>query len=162
MIQGVLYRFLLKAILVALIALILYGVFPGASLIIILMLFVGLRLISLVSEALRKPASAGQRETMVGEVTSRRETPTPEERAGTATSLELSPRRSARDLEQARVNKASRLDVAPRSNRELVAEALGLFAFLILIPLDIALYTRDIVSVRSGQGWEVRLWPCSV
>jgi len=54
MITGILYKYLLKAILIALIALILYGVFSATSLAIILVLFVGLRFISLVSESLRK------------------------------------------------------------------------------------------------------------
>ena len=43
MVKGILYKYLLKSILVALIALVLYGGFSGTGLAVILMLFVGLR-----------------------------------------------------------------------------------------------------------------------
>jgi predicted Zn-dependent protease len=42
----------------------------------------------------------------------------------------------------------------PRPKRELCAEALGVIAFAFVIPLDIALYTRDFFSVRTSLGWE--------
>ena len=45
MFKGILYQYLLKAVLIVLMALILYGVFSATSLAIILMLFVGLRFI---------------------------------------------------------------------------------------------------------------------
>jgi predicted Zn-dependent protease len=154
MVKGILSQYLLKAILIALLALILYGVFPGTALAIILTLFVGLRFASLVAEALRKPVSAGQWETMVGAFASRYEKLPPEKRAAMATALKLDPRLSARELAQAQINNAIRNYVSPRSKRELGAEALGVVAFAILIPLDIAFYTRDIFSLRGGQGWE--------
>jgi hypothetical protein len=43
--------------------------------------------------------------------------------------------------------------VPPRPGRELAAEALGVTAFAVLIPLVIALYTRDFFSLRTPQGW---------
>jgi predicted Zn-dependent protease len=78
MLKGIFYQYLLKAVLIALIALILYGVFPGTGLAIILTLFVGLRFSSLAAEALRKPVSAERWETMVGALTSSYEKLTPE------------------------------------------------------------------------------------
>lgn len=154
MVKGILYKYLLKAILVALIALVLYGVFPGTGLAVILMLFVGLRFTSLAAEALRKPVPPERWETMVGELTRKLEPLTTEERAAKAAALQLDPRLSARELAQAQVNNALRSYVPPRQKRELSAEALGAVAFAILVPLDIALYTRDFFSLRTPQGWE--------
>ena len=56
MINGIFFRFLLKVILFALIALILYGVVPDLAL--ILILFVVWRFSSLVVEAFRKSIQA--------------------------------------------------------------------------------------------------------
>jgi predicted Zn-dependent protease len=91
---------------------------------------------------------------MVGALTSGYEKLTPERRAAKATALKLDPRLSARELAQAQVNNTIRSYVPPRSKRDLGAEALGVIAFAILIPLDIALYTRDFFSLRIWQGWE--------
>jgi predicted Zn-dependent protease len=154
MVKSILYKYLLKAILFALIALVLYGVFPGTGLAIILMLFVGLRFTSLVAEALRKPVSAEQWETKLGALTSRYEKLPPEKRAALAAVLKLDPRLSAHELAHAQVNNAIHSYVPPRSKRELGAEALGVVAFAILIPLNIALYTRDFFSFRTPQSWE--------
>jgi len=154
MFKGILHQFLFKAILLALLALILYGVFRGSTLAIILMLFVGSRFISLVAEALRKPASAERLETMLGLLTRRYENFKPQGRAAIAAALKVDPRLSARELAQAQIDKAVHRFVPARSKRELGAEALGVIAFAVLIPLDIALYTRDFFSLRNPQGWE--------
>ena len=61
---------------------------------------------------------------------------------------------TARDLAQARVNQLASRCVPPRPKRELSAEALGVIAFVILIPLAAALYSRDFFSLRMKQGWE--------
>ncbi len=56
MLKAILYQQWLKVILFALVGLILYGVFPGTALAVVLLLFVGLRLTSLAAEALgRRP-----------------------------------------------------------------------------------------------------------
>ena len=154
MVKGILYHYLVKAILIALVALALYGVFPGTGLAVILMLFVGLRFISLVAEALRKPIPAERWEAMVSELMLALEQLTPEKRAAKAVALQLDPRLSARELAQAQVNNARRRYVLPRQKRELGAEALGAVAFAILVPLDIALFSRDFFSLRTPQGWE--------
>lgn len=154
MVKGILYKHLLKAILVALIALVLYGVFPGTGLAVILILFVVLRFTSLAAEAMRKPVPPERWEAMVGELTRELEPLTPEERAANAAALQLDPRLSAHELAQARVNNALRSYVPPRRKRELGVEALGAVAFAILVPLDVALYTRDFFSLRTPQGWE--------
>ena len=154
MLKGVLYKYLYKAILVALIGLILYGIFPATGLAIILILFVVLRFTSLVTEAMRKPVPVERWTAMVGELTRHYEALTPVKRATEATGLKLDPRLAAGELAQAQVNQAMLNYVPPRSKRELGAEALGVVAFIILIPLDVALYTHDIYSLRSWQGWE--------
>lgn len=154
MVKGILYNYLVKAILIALVALAFYGVFPGTGLALIVTLFVGLRFISLAAEALCKPIPDERWETMVGELTLVLDQLTPEERAAKAAVLQLGSRLSARELAQAQVNTARRRYVPPRQKRELGAEALGAVAFAILVPLDIALYTRDFFSLRTPQGWE--------
>lgn len=153
MIKGVLSNFLLKAVLIALTALILYGVFSATSLAIILMLFVGWRFTSLGAEALRKPVPAEQLERMIAALTENYEKLPAEKRAAQAAALKLDPQLSARELAQTQVLYASRRYVPPRPKRELMAEALGVVAFAILVPLDIALYTRDFFSLRAPQGW---------
>ena len=154
MVKGILYQYLLKAILYALAALVLYGVFAGTGLALILMLFVGLRFSSLAAEGLRKTVSGEQRESLVGELTGTYEKLTPEGRAIEAAALKLDPRLPAGELARAQVNNAMSGYRPPRPKRELIAEALGVVAFAILIPLDIALYTRDFFSLRTPQGWE--------
>jgi predicted Zn-dependent protease len=154
MIRNLLHKYLLEAVLLALIALILYGVFSATSLATILILFVVLRWISLGAEAMRSPVPAAQWETMSGALAKNYESLTVERRAAKAVDLDLDPRLSALELAQQVVNRAVRNYAPPRPKRELSAEALGVVAFAILIPLDIALYTRQIFSLRSGQGWE--------
>lgn len=169
LIRGILYNFLVKAILLALLALVLYGLFSAAVLVTILILFIGLRFISLVSEAFRKPVPDGNWEKMAAVMTGQYEKFTSERRATIATKLKLNPNLSASDLAQSQVQRAMLNYLPPRSKRELCAESLGVIAFAILIPMSIALYTHEIFSLRRGQGWEgaivvagcigVYLWP---
>jgi hypothetical protein len=154
MLKGIIYKYLFKAILIALICLILFGVFSATALATILMLFVVLRFTSLLAEALRKPVTTEQWEKILGTLTSDYIKLTPELRAGKAIALKLDPGLNARELAQAQVNEKMRAYVPPRSKRELGAEVLGVVAFAILIPLTIALFTRPIFSFRGGQGWE--------
>jgi hypothetical protein len=144
---------LFKTILLALVALILYGFFPAMKLAIILSLFAGLRLGSLLSEALRRPVSEEQWETMLGSLTRRYEQVTPEELARRAAVLKLGSQASAREVAQTQVNQARSRYSPPRSKRELGAEVLGLIAFVLLLPLDVGLYTHDVFSLRGGLGW---------
>jgi predicted Zn-dependent protease len=154
MFKGLLYSYLLKAVLVVALALVLYGVYPGTGLAIILALFAGLRLTSIAVEALREPVPPERREATVAESTRRLEQLTPEERAAQAIAFGRRPHSSARELRQAQGNNARGGFRPPRSKLELSAEALGVVAFAIFIPLDIALYTRDFFSFRTPQGWE--------
>jgi hypothetical protein len=154
MFKGILYKYLFKAILIGLICLILYGVFSATALATILTLFIALRSTSLLAEALRKSITAEDWENMRGALTSDYAKLTPELRAGKAIALNLDPGVNARELARAQVNESIRAHVPPRSKRELVAEAVGVVTFAILIPLTIALFTRAIFSLRGGQGWE--------
>ena len=151
MINGIFLNFFFKVILFALIALILYGVVPDLAL--ILILFVVWRFSSLLAEALRKPVSAGRLDSMRDGLTRIYEKLTPEQLASRAVALKFDSRLSARELAQAQVDKAAQRYQPPRSKRELTAEALGVIAFAILIPLDIALYTSDIFSFRASHHW---------
>jgi len=154
MVRSLLHRYLVKAILIALMALVLFGVFPGTELAIILILFVALRSVSLVAEALRKPIAPERLATIISELTRNYENLTSTERSAKALALGFSPDLSARELAETQVNGISHSHQAQRSKQELGAEALGLLAFAVLAPLNVALYTSDIVSLRTGQGWE--------
>jgi hypothetical protein len=97
MIKGILSNYLLKAVLIGLTALILYGVFSATSLAIILMLFVGWRFTSLGAEALRKPVSAEQLERMVGALTENYEKLPAEKRVETMSRIKQDGRRGSFD-----------------------------------------------------------------
>ena len=154
MLKSILSKYLLEAVLLALLALVLYGVFPGTRLAVILILFVAVRFMALIAEALRKPVSTQRLEKMVAVLTVRYEKLPEQWRAAKAAALKLDARLSARDLAQAQINKVVRSYVPPRPKRELLAETFGVVAFAILIPLDIALYSLDFFSLRNPQGWE--------
>ena len=146
MLNGLLFKMLIKAVVLALVGLILYGIFPGGSLVNILLLIVGWRITSLVAEALRKPE------------------PTAERLKATGLAERVSQQRGkVRWLASPTPGRSSIWDVLlakpmptgpPRSKRELLAEALGVVAFALLLPLDVAIYTREIVSIPTSQGWE--------
>ena len=154
MLQRLISHYLVKAILIALMALVLYGVFPGSGLAVILAVFVGLRFTLIAAEALRQPFPPEEWDKKIGELARNYEKLTAEGRALRATAFKLDPYLSARELAQAQVNRAISSYKPPRQKLELIAEALGVMAFAILIPLDLALYTRGFYSLRMGHGWE--------
>jgi predicted Zn-dependent protease len=155
MVQRLLYKYLLHAIFFLLLALVLYGVFSGTRLASILILFVAARFLSLIAEAFRKPPTSVQLETMVNNLTRSYEKLSPQKRTRLAALFKLDLKDpAAHDLAQARVNQIASRYVPPRPKRELVAEALGVIAFVILIPLATALYSRGFFSLRMRQGWE--------
>jgi hypothetical protein len=147
MIKGVLYKYLLKALVIALLGLILFGMVPGLST--LLLLFVGLRFTYLAAEAVRKPLTSQQREAMLDRWTRQYE----KFQSQWLSSHNNPQKLSARQLAEKRVNRVVQSYVPPRPRRELAAEALGVTAFAVLIPLVIALYTRDFFSLRTPQGW---------
>jgi predicted Zn-dependent protease len=155
MIVRLLYKYLLKAAFLLLLALVLYGVFSGTRLAVILVLFVLARFISLIAEAFRRPFSSAQLETALDNLTRTYEKLPAEKRVRLAAVFKIDTKNlTARDLAQARVNQIASRYVPPRPGRELFAEALGVVAFAILIPLAVAFYSRDFFSLRIGHGWE--------
>ncbi|MEO8602073.1 MAG: hypothetical protein ABI629_05800 [bacterium] len=56
-------------------------------------------------------------------------------------------------LADATVSAAQQSSAPARSRRELACEAVGLLAFCLLIPADIALYSQDFVSWRQSVEW---------
>lgn len=151
MVKGILLQILVKAALGALLVLVLYGVIPDLA--IILILFVGWRFTALVAEALRQPISAEQWDARRAALTRMLKTLTPEQVSRRAAGLRLDPRLSASELAQAQIDRAIRAFGPTRSKRELFADALGVLAFALLIPIDVALYTKDIFSLRASQHW---------
>ena len=114
MIKQFLYHHLLKAILFALIALVLYGVFPGTGLAAILITFAGLRFVYLATDAMRKPMTDERWDAMVDQLTRIHEQRTPDERSAEAIALKLAPHTAIRELARTRVNNAMRSYVPPR------------------------------------------------
>lgn len=105
--------------------LVLYGFFPGVALAVILILFALLRLTSLAIEAMHGSSRLSPAEMLLG--------------SKIATDAEGHP--------------GNQVFASPRARLELSAEALGVLAFAVLIPMNIALYSRDFFSFRSPQGW---------
>ena len=147
MIKSILSKYLLKALVIALLGLVLFGVVPGLTT--LLLLFVGLRFTYLAAEALRKPLTSQGRQLMLDRWTRHYEKFQWQRLSIHNNPLKL----SARQLAEEHVNRIVQSYVPPRPIRELAAEALGVTAFALLIPLVIALYTRDFFSLRTPQGW---------
>lgn len=153
MIKRILQEYLLKAVLIVLAALILFGVYTGSRMAVILVVFTAWRLVSLVNEALRQPLSPEKREAMVEALARRLENPTTKKRATAAAALKIDSSMPAQEIAEIRVNRIVAGYVPPRPLPELSAEALGAVAFAILIPLSIALESCDFFSLRGGYGW---------
>jgi hypothetical protein len=154
MISRLLYKYLLEAVFFLLLALVLFGVFSGTRLAFILILFVVARFLSLIAESFRRPLSQMQLETAVNNLTRTYEKLPLDKRARLAALFKIDLKNpSASDLAQARVNQIASRYVPSRPKRELFAEALGVIAFAILIPLAVALYSLDFFSLRIGHGW---------
>jgi predicted Zn-dependent protease len=154
MVKRLIYQYLLKAILLAVIVLVLYGVLSGTALATILVLFVALRVTTLVGEAFQKAVRPEKWDAMLNGLTRIYEKMTPEQRIRRAAAMKLDTHLSATELARAQVSKMIQKNKTSRGKRELCAETFGVVAFAILFPLDIALYTRDFFSIRTPQGWE--------
>lgn len=151
MIKGILYKYLFKAVLIALLGLILFGVIPGLTT--VLLLFVGLRFYSLAVEAAQKPITPQRREAMLDSWTRRYEQLQARRRLAKAGNLGQNPGLSPRQLAEAQLSRIEQSFVPPRPKRELGAEAIGVASFSLVIPLVVALYSRDFFSLRMTQGW---------
>jgi predicted Zn-dependent protease/tetratricopeptide (TPR) repeat protein len=149
----ILIRHLTKAILFTLIALILYGILPGTHLAGILITFCILRLIYILAEAFRKPIPQQQWEAVEAAWVKQLEQSDPEVRAEMAAELNLAGEIPARELAHAKMQRVLLDYRPPRRKLELVAEVLGLMAFGLILPIVIALYSRDFFSLRTPQGW---------
>jgi len=152
MLRVALNNYLVKAVLVALVALVLFGVVSGTELAIILTFFAGLRLISLVAEGLPKQVSPKGQARTPHALIQTHEKFTQKERADDE-APGLGSRLSAVELATPPVRQIIDREPLPRTKMELWAEAFGVVAFALFIPLNIALYTRDFFSLRTPQGW---------
>jgi predicted Zn-dependent protease len=153
MFRAFLAHHLLKAVVFALIALVLYGTLPSTSLVAILVLFVLMRSGFLGVEAFRKPVGITAWEAMTRDLTGFYERLSPEQRATEAVTLKLDLHSTPRELAETQVREALRRYAPPRTKLELGAEAFGLIGFVLLMPIDAALYTSDFVSPRRFQNW---------
>lgn len=153
MLRAILIRHLAKAILFALIALILYGILPGTHLAGILITFCILRLLYILAEAFRRPVSQQQWEAVEAEWVKQLEQSGPEVRTEMAAELGLAGQTPAHELAHAKMQRVLQNYIPPRGKLELVAEVLGLMTFGLILPIVIALYGRDFFSLRTPQGW---------
>lgn len=153
MIRHVLFQHLFKWLLILLIGLVLFGIFPGKGLAIVLGLIVALRLFSIVAEAIRKPVTIEAWHALTDSLAAAYESIDPRARVADAARFGLPIDASPRALAEAAVIRQARRYAPPRGWRELAAETLGLITFAGLIPADIALYTCDFFSFRMSYGW---------
>lgn len=123
MVKNLIYKYLAKAVVVLLLGLILFGVFPGTGLAIVLLLVAFLRILYLFQEGLQQV-----RRTEPSALTDG----LPNEKPATLHPITRS---------------------APRPIREIFAEGMGVVAFALLLPLVYALYTNEIFSLERQQSW---------
>lgn len=123
MINGLIYKYIAKAVIVLLLGLILFGVFPGNGLAIVLSLIVLLRFINLFKEGFKQDRSREHLSSTTAPLNVKLET-----------SHQATPPQ-------------------PRSIRELFAEGMGIVAFAWLLPLVFALHTNEIFSLDRQQSW---------
>jgi len=146
MIRRLLAQYLLKAIALAALALVLFGVMPSSWLVNILFGFVALRLLGLGVEAWQVHSSSLTDSSMPGS----RANDEADSNAPVSPKHELRPA-LLRLLFYTPDGVNYR--VPPRTQWEIAAEALGLLGFVLILPAVIALYGSDFFSLRMHTGW---------
>ena len=139
--------------LLAVVALLLYGAVSDWQVGRLLLLVVGVRGAWLVREALRRPVRDGDWERRYGELTERYARLDPAELEAQAAALGVAGAPSPATLATAALAAARRAYVPPRAGGDLACEAVGLVAFALLIPAALALSTRPFVFAPSEWGW---------
>jgi predicted Zn-dependent protease len=145
---------LFRVAVLAALGLLLFGTVSGDLVAALLLLVVAVRGAFLAIEAIRRPIAPEEWE--------RRRWQTLEELRGLSPDdLEEVAREEALDwpvtperLADAAIESMRRSERPLRPRRELACEALGLVAFVLLLPVALELYTSELVSLRSlAQGW---------
>jgi len=148
--------YLLKGALFAIIGVVLFGVADSEQIAGLLAVFIGLRLILLLFEAFQKPISEESWADRTVKLVRNFSALSPEERSAFAAAWELPENATAHDLAHAEIQQLRARALPPRSRWELLADAAGVLAFAVLIPLDIGLATESFFSLnRSFEFAEV-------
>jgi hypothetical protein len=144
--------YLFKIALLALIGLLCFGNIPAEDLLRVVGAFIAVRLALLVIEAFQRPIPEERWEELISKLTSDYENLPETDLQTHAKSLKLDSRpTSPADLARAEIALARRRYVPPRPRLELLAEFLGLLAFILLFPADIALAIRPFFSLDRGE-----------
>lgn len=139
--------------LVVVVLLVLYGSVPGGQLPVLLCAFVASRSLWLLAEALRKRWRQADWDAFEAGALEKLRGLSPEDFESEADERGLSPAASPEELCRVIVEDQRGSHTAARPRLELTAEWFGLIAFGLLFPLAFILFTRDIVSMRAGQGY---------
>jgi predicted Zn-dependent protease len=150
---GFLVQNLARIAIIALVALVLYGVLPPGRIAMLLILFVLARGVLIIREALQKPLTRFDWENLNTSLLSHYGQLGPEELAREARKVEVGESAPPYEVARAATDWARRGYVAPRAGAELACEGLGLVSFGLLLPANVLLYTRDFVSFQSSGGW---------
>jgi predicted Zn-dependent protease len=133
--------------------LVLFGAVTNDRVLIAVVLLVCVRLVAIANEAFKKRYSAADwhaRQQFLVDAFSQMSA---EEFAEEIDGLGLLPPVSPRELARAVVVDEQHNYVAPRPRAELATEGLGLLTLVLILPLTIAFYTREFVSLRLVQDW---------
>lgn len=150
---GFLIHNLARVAIIALVALVLYGVLPPGRIAMLLLLFVLARGILIIREALQKPLAQFDWDYLHLSHLSHYRQLRPEKLAREAREFELGESARPSEVARAATARARRGYVAPRAVAELTCEGLGLIAFGLLLPANMLVYTRDFVSLQTSEGW---------
>lgn len=145
-------RQVLIVAVVAVVLLLLYGAVPTGRVAWLLLLFVAVRGLMLVQEAIRPHFSADHWEQRYRALLDQFRDREPEDLESLAAKWRAEAS-TPEKLAQVVLDAQRRSYRPPRSGRLLTAEALGLITFCLVAPFDLALYTRELVSLRSSYGY---------
>ena len=149
MLKGLLAQQLLKAAVVVLIGLVLFGVSTGESFAAILCLFAISRLISLTAEAIRNFRLRTRESVREADWSHRRLEPEPLPEVHGTRGFGPNSQSAAVAAECVEGQMAA----PPRGKLEIGAEILGVLGFVLILPALIALETHDFYSLRMRHGW---------
>jgi predicted Zn-dependent protease len=138
---------------IVVVILVLYGRIPGAQLWLLLAVVVAGRSAYLTAEAIRKRWAPADWDELYRKQLADFHDLAQEDFESEAEKLGLPSDSTAEQLARVLVEGRQQQYVDSRPWQEIATEWVGLVAFGLLLPLDFALYTRDIVSARSGYSY---------
>jgi hypothetical protein len=150
---GFLHHKAFVGLVVAILLLVLWGTVAERQFALALLALVAGRLLMLCSEALRPVRTAADVQNLHSQLIAAYAAMTSDELVIEAADLGLPGNATAREAADAAFAFAERAVPPPRPRRELACEALGLVTFVLLLPADVALLMRDMVSLNDRIEW---------